>query len=234
MKKLIHLIPIAFIIFFNSCNSNKKENNIQKNQTVDNYSKIDFSGHTLFKVIETDSGRVLYKPCGANVEKFKIYSDSIFHNLGQEYYTLNISSKEVLENEITYRLIYKYNSEKPENSDSILKIRPLDKNQKFWKINNDLYIDSVFVNTIKTVKELPCDEECYDCPEAKDVLLNLKSNNHLVGKWVVNSCESPIGITINKKGDMVICVDPNQYYIHLSNINGGTKYKLNRFEGIGS
>lgn len=31
MKKLIHLIPIAFIIFFNSCNSNKKENSIKNN-----------------------------------------------------------------------------------------------------------------------------------------------------------------------------------------------------------
>ena len=46
---------------------------VEKNKKIDNYSKIDFSGHTLFKVIETDSGRVLYKPCGANIEKFKIY-----------------------------------------------------------------------------------------------------------------------------------------------------------------
>lgn len=74
----------------------------------------------------------------------------------------------------------------------------------------------------------------YSLPSKEHVLLNLKSNNNLVGKWVANSCENPIGITINKKGEMVICVDPNQYYIHLSNIDGGTKYKLNRFEGIGS
>jgi hypothetical protein len=89
----IRILCLILSMMMFSC---KEKNNIEKNQTVDNYSKIDFSGHTLFKVIETDSGRVLYKPCGANIEKFKIYRDSIFHNLGQEYYTLNISSKEVL------------------------------------------------------------------------------------------------------------------------------------------
>lgn len=31
-----------------------------------------------------------------------------------------------------------------------------------------------------------------------------------------------------------MCVAPNQYYIHLSNIKGSLKYKLNSFEGIGS
>jgi len=74
----------------------------------------------------------------------------------------------------------------------------------------------------------------YTLPSNENILLNPKSNSNLVGKWTTNGCENPIGITINEKGDMVICVDPNQYYIHLSNIKGGLKYKLNSFEGIGS
>jgi hypothetical protein len=63
---------------------------------------------------------------------------------------------------------------------------------------------------------------------------NNNNNNNLVGKWTTKGCENPIGITINEKGDMVMCVDPNQFYIHLSNIKGELKYKVNSFEGIGS
>lgn len=217
MEKLNKALFILISIMILSC-INKKDN-IEKNQTVDNYSKIDFSGHTLFKVIETDSGRVLYKPCGANIEKFKIYRDSIFHNLGQEYYTLNISSKEVLENEITYRLIYKYNLEKPENSDSILKIQPLDKKQKFWKINNDLYIDSVFVSTIKTIKELPCDEECYDCPQEKDLAKNEKT----VTNWKVNCEDGNASMQIDDN-NVSLEIMYNQIYIDMVEV------EQNKFE----
>ncbi|MCP2025471.1 hypothetical protein L1276_000611 [Flavobacterium sp. HSC-32F16] len=212
MESLNKTFLVLILIMIVSC-VNRTEN-IEKSQTVDNYSKIDFSGHTLFKVIETDSGRVLFKPCGANVEKFKIYKDSIFHNLGQEYYTLNISSKEVLENEITYKLIYKYNSEKPENSDSILKIQPLDKKQKFWKINNDLYIDSVFVSTIKTVKELPCDDECYDCSEEKDLVKNEKT----VTNWKVNCENGNASMQIDGK-NVSLEIMFNQIYIDMVKLN---------------
>jgi hypothetical protein len=74
----------------------------------------------------------------------------------------------------------------------------------------------------------------YTLPLKKNILSNPKSNINLIGKWTTNGCENPIGITINEKGDMVMCVNPNQYYIHLSSIKGSLKYKLNSFEGIGS
>jgi hypothetical protein len=67
-----------------------------------------------------------------------------------------------------------------------------------------------------------------------------KSNNkssNLLGTWNIN-CENPIGITI-KDNELIMNVQPNQYYIHLVKIKDKTeknvtKYKLKALEGQGS
>ncbi|MBE0393765.1 hypothetical protein [Flavobacterium sp. PL002] len=171
MKKKIICILILMIV---SCKENNKID-IEKN--IEEGYALDFKGHTFFKVTETDSGKVLYKPCGANIEKYIIYDDSIFHNLGQEHYMFKISSKETLKNQINIKLIYKNNLEVPQTADSLVKITPLDKTHKYLKINKDIFIDSVFANTLPIINELPCDEDCYDCPKQETIKEECSLNN---------------------------------------------------------
>jgi len=172
MKK----ISILFSILILAISCSDKNSSVNKDN-VEHKSKIDISGHTFFKVTESDSGRVLYKPCGANIEKYIIYQDSIFHNLGQEYFTMKIKSISNIGDNITYKTAYKYNNEFPDGGESLIKIISIDKNKKFWKINNEIFIDSIFSKNLKTIKELPCDDDCYDCPLKTIVKEECKLNN---------------------------------------------------------
>lgn len=175
-----------------------------KSEIKKEYSKIDVEGHTLFKITETDSGKILFKPCGANFEKYIMFGDSIFHHLGQEHFMFKITSKEILENQINYKLIYKYNLEVPDTADSLIKIIPLDKNQKYWKINNDIFIDSIFSNTIPIHKELPCDETCYDCPIIENKWIGIYKGSFLQFKEEYNDPRSWATVYINISKDSLI------------------------------
>lgn len=63
----------------------------------------------------------------------------------------------------------------------------------------------------------------------------LELNKILTGTWRADSiCKNPIGIEIAKNEELIICVEPNQYYIHLikiSNDNDVINYKLKNIEG---
>lgn len=213
LKIIFNIILLSIITI--SCKDKKFDNtNINnKNEGIEEYSKINITGHTFFKITETDSGKILFKPCGANFEKYIIFGDSVFHDLGQEHFMLKITSKEILENQTKYKVIYKYNLEVPETADSLLKIIPLDKTQKFWKINNDIFIDSIFYNTLPVHKELPCDEDCYDCP----MIDNLQSNKKITGTWKVN-CENGSASIQFENGSAFLEIMFNQIYIDMIEI----------------
>lgn len=75
----------------------------------------------------------------------------------------------------------------------------------------------------------------YILPLKKDVLSNQNSNINLIGKWSSDNCDNPIGITIKETGEIIMCVEPNQFYIHFTKIdNSGFRYKLNSMEGLGA
>jgi hypothetical protein len=64
---------------------------------------------------------------------------------------------------------------------------------------------------------------------------NSKSNTNLLGYWKAGGCDDLVGILINEDDSMVMCVYPNQLYIHFTKIdNKGLRYKLNEMEGLGA
>lgn len=152
MKHLL-IIQSFFILILFSC----------QNKTTE--KKLEIIGHVFFKVQESQNGKVLFKPCGAQIEKYIIYKDSILHQLGQEKFYLNIISTENSENKSQFKTKNRNNGEVAETDDSLLIFQKLDENQKFFKINNHIFVDSLYAKSLRIVKELPCDDDCYDCPK---------------------------------------------------------------------
>lgn len=150
-----HILKIHLLFLFALYSCQKK--NPEK--------KLEIIGHTFFKVQESKNGKILFKPCGAEIEKYIVYKDSIYHDLGQEKFYLNIITTANSENSNQFKTKYKYNGEVPETEDSLLIFKKLDKNQKFFKINNQIFVDSIYAKSLRIVKELPCDDDCYDCPK---------------------------------------------------------------------
>ena len=225
MKQLKLLPIILLIINMASCQNEKKQKNLENKNTLKN--ELNLEGHTFFKVTETDSGKVLLQPCDASIENYKFYKDSLYHNWGQEFDILKKIS--IKQNENIY-ILNGFNLNTNENDN--IQIEKIKDDNSYLKINNKLFIDSLYVNTI-IYKQQSC-KECYDGCEDKEKEIKANSIN---GKWATNS-NNPIGITI-KENELIICVEPNNYYIHLTKINEKAgdktlKYKLNRLEGIGS
>lgn len=225
MRKTIILFFILMSLTI-SCQDKKqiRKENINDNQLLN------IEGHTFYRVTQTGKNLSLYQPCDANIEKYIVYHDSIFHDLGQEFYTFKISKHEISNNKYKYLGGYFFGN--TVTNKEALTFEVLD-GKKYWKINNQLFIDSLYANTIPR-KEQSC-KECYDGCDAKKKTSN--DNSIIYGNWSLD-CDGPIGITI-KENEMIICVEPNSYYIHLTKINENTddkilKFKLNRFEGVGS
>lgn len=166
----IYFVTISIMII--SCFEDRSPETIIKNNHYQN-----IVGHTFFKITEGENGAVLFKPCDANIEKFILFDDSIFHNWGQEYYTYLIQSISRTSNSAEYRTTYKYNLEVPETADSLLVFEPVGKDKIYWKINGEIFIDSLFINTIPYVNQL-C-SECYE--DCEDVLSDDTGNN--LEKW---------------------------------------------------
>ncbi|TDO94971.1 hypothetical protein [Flavobacterium sp. 245] len=226
MRK-ITILYFILISLASSCQDKKQtnKNNINDSQILSNTEK-----HTFYRVSQNGKERVIYQPCDANIEKYIVYHDSIFHDLGQEFYTFKVLSQKNENNK------YKYSGEyifgKTAISKESITFEAIDNNKKYWKINNELFIDSLYANTI-IHKQQSC-KECYEGCEGKEKETKVSSIN---GKWGTN-CNNPIGITV-KENELIICVEPNNYYIHLTKVNGKAgdktlKYKLNRLDGFGS
>lgn len=201
---------------------NKEKNLFYKFSVVNNKSIIEFKyknetfNHSLTESIsELGINSFLFE----NESKMILIIDS-FLEYGHSFYVYQIT-----DDKIKFISTTNFNSKFDKNE--------IELRYKFNISENDNSVIIKLGNGYDDIK-LSNISNSYTLPSKENILLNPKSNSNLVAKWTTNGCENPIGITINEKGDMVICVDPNQYYIHLSNIKGGLKYKLNSFEGIGS
>lgn len=188
-----------------------KRENVSSNKMIE-YNLSNIEGHTFLRVDKTTEGLVLFQPCDANIPMFKFYKDSIYHNWGQEYYSYSTELLKKNKNGATYKTRYKYNSEIPETSDSIIEIQLLDNNKKTWKINDELYIDSNYKNSIPYRKE-----NCSDNYETSQ-----KKNNHISEKWFgryqlnlneEKNWQEQKSISLDIKKDSII-YEANGYQLH--------------------
>ncbi|WP_144283277.1 hypothetical protein [Chryseobacterium echinoideorum] len=178
-------------------------------QDKKNSQNLDITGHTFFRVEDTKEGKVLYQPCDAKTPKYIIYKDSIFRDWGQENYILIISKILNTKNQTIFRTKYKYNNETPETNDSLITFQQLDKNKKFWKINGEIFIDSLYINTIPHSKQ-PC-KECYD--DCEDIERSDSKNYNTNGTWGIK-CNEGSYIKIKDK-EIFFEVQSNQIYIDM-------------------
>ncbi|CAM3792018.1 hypothetical protein FLGE108171_15190 [Flavobacterium gelidilacus] len=160
LKKEIFCVFILLILFF-SC---KEKSNSENNQTIFEKSKIE--GHTFYKVTETDSGKIIYKPCGAEVEKYFFYKDSVLHNWGQEIdviKNLNIINEK-------YILYKGYNTNTNIKED--ITIKEVDDKNVYWKINDILFIDEIHIKQIPLINEpiSNCDNSLIDDDFANELI----------------------------------------------------------------
>lgn len=224
MKRIVFLC-LMIVSLTSSCHKKKDF----KSTRINNKSLKTLAGHTYYYVQEKGEYKSIYQPCDANIEKYIIYNDSIFHDLGQEFYTFKILSHKNINNKHQY--VGQYVFAGISNNKEAITFQAVDQKNIYWKINGKLFIDSIYYKTIPFTKQR-C-EECYDGCEEKKIEDSLKD-----GKWSTD-CDDPIGVTINGN-QLIICVEPNNYYIHLTKIEEKNdlsniiKYKINRLEGIGS
>lgn len=172
-------IKLMFTIFFSitlaSC-QNKQESIIE--------------GHTFYKITETESGKILYQPCDAKIETYKFYKDFIYHNWGQEYDIIN--QLYFSEDKDKNVFIFKGHNTNSDENENIV-IQKLNIKSTYWKINNEIFIDSLDMNRIQHIKQAK--EECEDVISLE---LMLQKND----KTWSNNCNS------------------DKSYIYFSSVNG--------------
>ncbi|MCX8523673.1 hypothetical protein OF897_07025 [Chryseobacterium formosus] len=166
--KHLKIFSLIFSFAIMSCEENKPKENNLKDEIPEG-----IIGHTFFKVSQTKNRKVLYKPCDANIPKYKIFKDSIFHNWAQEYYSYNITSVKNMKLQTSFRTNYKYNNEIPGTKDSLVIFEKVGKDKMYWKINGEIFIDSLYVNKIPNITQ-PCSECSDDC--GSTVLNNVNNN----------------------------------------------------------
>ncbi|MBT2622083.1 hypothetical protein [Chryseobacterium sp. ISL-6] len=114
------------------------------------FNRQDIINHTFYQLTPSKSGIVLYKPCGANYDSYKIKKNYILHNLGQEYDT--IKKIKITQNSPNEILIQGYNT----NTQQIEKIiirQTKEKEKYLVEINKNKYIDSIYSNKVKKVNQ---------------------------------------------------------------------------------
>ncbi len=224
------LIIIISILFINCTGQEKKE--IKQ-------AKIKITNSTFLGVIKTDSIYTVYNRCdgGYPVLRFHINDNEFYFYAPQE--GANYIIKEIKNDDDKYIInTTGYYFLKGENISKQNDTWYLEKKGNLlWTFKNKkwgksiILADSLNINRKKIAYKIqPCRECSEDC---EDEL----TNNNLVGRWNVN-CDDQIGLLI-KDDELVMAVEPNQYYIHLRKLRDTTegkfiKYKLERLEGIGS
>jgi len=203
-NRFLTSIILFIVVSFNAC---RKGNNIQNKSTET------LQGHTFLRVIQNKSGNNLFKPCDAEIETYKFYKDSIYHNMGQEFDI--ITKIQILNNnqKISYKG-FNTNTNDYENI-SVEKIEPF-----YWKINNELFIDELNRSKIKLIKENNCDDD--EITKSIDYSIN--------GRWKINCGEGIASITVQNKNASLIVL-ANQIYIEMTetkryDFEKGIAYKL--------
>lgn len=182
MKRISIFLHVIIALFFIISCKDKKEIiiNVKEKELT---SPV---GHTFFSLHINNKDTLIYKPCDANVPKYIVFKDSIFHNWGQEYYMLNTILSKSLNNQTKIKTTYRYNNEMPDGSDSLITFQKL--NKKFWKINGEIFIDSLYALSIKQVHQ-PC-KDCNNCEDNKKQE-NL-SSLFVINKQWSNHCEKGV------------------------------------------
>lgn len=158
MKKIKLLATIVLIINFASCQNQKKQGSLETVKIFKN--DLNLEGHTFFKVTETDSGKILFKPCDASIEKYKFYKDSLYHNWGQEF---DIVKKISFKKNKNIYSIEGFNTNTNENN-----IFQIEKSSEtyYLKINDEIFIDSLQSKNIRLIEQ-PL-KDCEDEEEIED------------------------------------------------------------------
>ncbi|MBC7388132.1 MAG: hypothetical protein H7329_02880 [Opitutaceae bacterium] len=178
MRKFDLFLNLVFLILFTSCNSS--------NSSVTNAAKIEYKnidsiiGHKFFKVTETDSGNILFQPCGAEIENYKINEDLIIHNWGQETDII----KEVYQSQENQTILIKGHNENSSLNESYKVKKEKD---SYFRINNILFIDSNSIKDLKIVEEF-CAE---DQPSNEKKSIKFETINHIKGLNFSIDCKSP-------------------------------------------
>ncbi|MFH7016373.1 hypothetical protein [Flavobacterium sp. FlaQc-47] len=155
MKGILSFFCVILMSSIISCKDKKETTNFKEIQPP--------IGHTFFRIGINNTDTIIYQPCDADIAKYILYKDSIFHNWGQEHYMLNIISSIIANNRVKLKTTYKYNNEIPDGIDSTITFQQL--NKKIWRINGEIFIDSLYVNSIKHINQL-C-KECDNCDDEK-------------------------------------------------------------------
>lgn len=160
---MIRIVFLIGLLLF-SCKTDNKSQNIESGdykelslQTKKNFQPSELEGHTFFKVsYDEKKDTILYKYCFAEIRTYRIYEDKIFLNYGQEYYFMNIKNVIRDSNSIKYTVRVYFQGEEFDE-DQLFTFKNLDKKKKYWQINDEIYIDSLFSHEIPLVKEAdPC------------------------------------------------------------------------------
>lgn len=213
MKRILFFLHVILTSFFIVSCKEKKE-------TIINVKEMKIKspiGHTFFSLRINNEDTLIYKPCDANVSKYIVFKDSIFHNWGQEYYMLNVISSNSFSNRTQINTTYKYNNEIPDGSDSLITFQKL--NKKIWKINGEIFIDSLYALSIKQVRQ-PC-KDCNNCEDSKKQE-NL-SSLFVINKQWSNHCEQGVD------KDNIIFYSSDEIAFGIGSINficGGTSKQI--------
>lgn len=213
MKRIIIFFYAIVVAFYTlSCKDSIISNKDKKNNSI-NYTQKEIelpTGHTFFRTRVSDKDTIIYHPCDASIAKYTLYKDSIFHNWGQEYYMFNITSSTIENSQIKLKTTYKYNNEIPDVADSSIIFKQLDK--KFWKINGEIFIDSLYSNSIKHINQ-PC-KECDNC-EDKDIPKDILqiTDIFVINKQWSNHCEQGVD------KDNIIFYSSDEIAFGISSIN---------------
>jgi hypothetical protein len=172
-------------------------------------------GHTFFRIGKDNKDTIMYQPCDADIAKYVVYKDSIFHNWGQEHYMLNIVSSIIENSQIILKTTYQYNDEIPDGTDSQITFQQLDINKKFWKINGEIFIDSLYANTIPHINQ-PC-KECGNCEDDKKqesiVTISIIFAKNESSKMWSNHCEQGVD------KDNIVFYSPDEIAFGIGSIN---------------
>lgn len=163
-----------------SCQKGEKQNKAKDSEILK--SELNLEGHTFFKITETDSGRVLFKPCGALIEKYKFYKDSLYHNWGQEY---DLIKKTSLKKNKDVYIFEGYNHNT--NESDIIQIKKMNAEGYYLEINDEIFIDSLFIKKIIFAKE-PCNDEVEETNTISEENINFEKDIISTKSWS-NDCE---------------------------------------------
>ena len=245
MKRII--ILIILLINLTSCNS-------QVSKTISNFDKLNL---IQIDIENNSANEKTYKSLdslknvadGADAELYiEIYKNAIINDTEQLLKFLKNNNKKIDEDVVVFfrqdKNIYNLINKK---LDRIIKKSFIYDPDGYTNLRRNKGTNSKIITKINTGEEVDIidNTDNWFLVETKAGKLGYihnsrirykDSNISILGKWGVNTeCENPIGIEVISNKELIICVEPNQYYIHLTKLNDDhniISYKLKSIEGV--